>query len=232
MDRFLPIVPIIGWFAAVFTASYLINWLLIRSVIRRYYRLFVAPGVIVHELSHAVGCLVTGSPIVEINFWKASGGHVKHLQSTDPFRRMISDPIIALAPIGGTLALLAALSWWMTPEIFDVIGQADISTIVKALDLAQWQTWAYLYLVTSLAATIAPSATDMHYALASLVVLAILLVILLYLPGFAEWLAELGQTLQPFALFTLFLLAVGILVAFLLAIPNRGQHLATRWQIE
>lgn len=232
MDRFLPIVPIVGWFAAVFSASYLINWLLVRGVIRHYYRLFVAPGVIIHELSHAVGCLATGSPIVEINFWKSTGGHVKHLQSTDPLRRMVSDPIIALAPIAGTLALLAGLSWWIVPDIFKALGGADISTIVNALDLTQWQTWAYLYLVTSLAATIAPSVTDMHYALASLIVLAILLVGLLFIPGFSDWLSDMSQTLQPFALFTLFLLVLGIIIAFFLAIPNRGRHFAARSPID
>ncbi len=224
MERFLPIAYLIGWFAAVFLSSYLINWLLVRGIVRRYYRLFVAPGVIVHELSHAAGCLITGSEITEINFWKASGGHVKHRQPTEPLRRMLSDPLIALAPIWGSFLFLALLTWLMVPNLFFLLIKSSTMPIWQAIDWSNWQTWLYLYLVTSLMATVAPSATDIRYALASLVILGLVLSLGLFIPGMAQLLLSWGTSLQPFALFTLILLLVGLIIAFLLAIPNRRRR--------
>lgn len=230
MSQFLPIAYIVGWFGLIFGASYLINWLLIRSIIRRYYRLFVAPGVLVHELSHALGCLITGAQITEINFWKVSGGHVKHYEPRLP---LLGEAIIALAPIWGTFLVLSFLTWLMAPQILDVLQGTTLATIVDVIDITKWQTWLYLYLVTSLVATIAPSKTDMTYALGSLVVLAVTLsVLLFFLPDLALSLDEWGELTQPYALFTLGLLGVGIVVAFLLALPNRNKHFAPRNQIE
>lgn len=232
MNLFFPILAIIGWFIAIFSISYLINWLLARSIIHRHYRLFVAPGVIVHELSHAVGCLVTGSQIVEINFWKASGGHVLHRPSTDPFKRIISDPIIALAPIWGTFILLAILTWLLVPQLFDIAFNSDLTSGLRSLNWLSWQPWLYLYLVTSLVATIAPSKTDMRYALASLIGLAILLGFIFLIPGVAEAFLSWVSILLPFALFTLGLLVIGLIIAFLLALPMRHRHFAAKNQID
>jgi hypothetical protein len=232
MERFIPLVTIVIWFGLVFGGSYLINWLLVRSIIRRYYRFFVAPGVIVHELSHALGCLITGSPIVEINFWKASGGHVKHLQPTDPLRRFINDPIIALAPIWGTFAVLGILTWFVAPDIFRFITYPSWDTIASSIDFGAATTWLYLYLVTSLLATIAPSRTDMMYALASLAVLTLLLILLAFIPGFSDQLNWLISLLKPFAYFSLGIIVVAIVTAFILAIPASKYHFTPREAIE
>lgn len=232
MDRFLPLIYFVGWFGAIFGASYLINWLLVRSVIRKWYRFFVAPGVIVHELSHAVGCLVTGAQIVEINFWKPSGGHVKHLQVDDPARRVLADPIIALAPIGGTFIVLLILTWALEPAIFQNLTSGSYTDLVQAINPAQWQTWLYLYLTTSLLATIAPSKTDMKYALASLIVISIALIVLVFIPGVSETLLALEQKVQSFAIFSFVLLIVGMVVAFFLALPYRNKHFIPKSQLE
>lgn len=232
MERFIPLGTIVIWFGLVFGGSYLINWLLVRSIIRRYYRFFVAPGVIVHELSHALGCLLTGSPIVEINFWKASGGHVKHLQPTDPFRRLINDPIIALAPIWGTFAVLAGLTWLMVPDLFRLIAFPDLGTVMSSIDFRAANSWLYLYLVTSLLATIAPSRTDMMYALASLVVLTLLLVLLAFVPGATDQLERLIGFLKPFAYFSLGIIVLGVIIAFILAIPASKYRFTPREAIE
>lgn len=232
MDRFLPLLYIVGWFGAIFTASYLINWLLVRSVVRRWYRYFVGPGVIVHELSHAAGCLMTNSQITEINFWKPTGGHVKHLQSSDPLKRIIADPIIALAPIGGTFIVLIIITYLIMPELFHLLQQTDYGYALRSIPLGRWQTWLYLYLTTSLLATIAPSKTDMNYALASLVVLSLALILLLLIPGVSGALLALGNKMLPFALFTLLLLILGIVVSFFLAVPYRNHRFTPKEQID
>lgn len=232
MERFIPFMTVVGWFGLVFGASYLINWLLIRSIIRRWYRIFVGPGVIVHELSHAAGCLITGCQITEINFWKASGGHVKHYQPRDPFVRMVSEPIIALAPIGGTFLVLGFITWLFYPQLFSYFVSAKYEAVLNIFEWADWQTWLYLYLTTSLLATIAPSKTDMTYAFGSLVVAAVAFIGLSFLPGFTETLIRLGERFIPFAIFTLLLMITGVIIAFILAIPNRDKQFVAREQIE
>src|SRR5205807_788138 len=58
--------------------SYLANYWLSRLFPGKLYRYLVAPGVIVHEYSHAVGCLVTGTPVREVRVFDPSGGKVTH----------------------------------------------------------------------------------------------------------------------------------------------------------
>lgn len=233
MERFIPLALIILWFGLIFLGSYLINWLLVRSIIRRYYRFFVAPGVIVHELSHAVGCLITGSPIIEINFWHPNGGHVKHLQPSDPFRRLINDPIIALAPIWGTFFTIGLLTWLNVPELLKFVSFPSWQIIFDNLDLQSLNVWIYLYLVTSLLATMAPSRTDILYALGSLIFLTCGLIIALYfLPIISEQLSQIVNHLKPFGLFSLGLICLGISVAFLLAIPARRYHFTPKESIK
>lgn len=231
MERFLPIVYIVGWLTVVFAASYLINWLLIRSVIRKQYRYFVAPGVIVHELSHALGCMATGAQILEINFWKKTGGHVKHYQPKIP---IIGEAVIALAPIWGTFLLLFILTSIMMPGVIQLFDETGFSatSLVRSIDWASWQVWLYFYLVTSLLATIAPSKTDLRYAVASLIAIAAVIVLLSFIPAVPALLLDWFALLKPFAIFTVVLLGLGTVAAFLLALPNRNKHFVAKEQIE
>ncbi len=232
MERFLPIVLLVGWFGSVFAASYLINWLLVRGIVRKYYRFFVAPGVLVHELSHAVGCMATGAQILEINFWKRDGGHVKHYQPQIP---IFGEPIIALAPIGGTFIMLLILTWVMVPELAQALNMSKVSIsagIVSAIDWTRWQTWLYFYLVTSLLATIAPSKTDLRYALASLVAIGVILILLSFVPFVPGLILGWFESIKSIAFFTLLLLILGIVISFMLALPYRNKHFIPREQLD
>lgn len=233
MDRFVPLLYIALWFVSLFAGSYIINWLLIRSVIRKYYRWFVAPGVIVHELSHALGCLITRSEIVEIKLWEPTGGHVKHIPSHETLLgKTLSEPIIALAPIWGTLLILWGLTIMVVPGLLNYGGIVDLFHVLSSIDWASWQTWLYFYIVTSLLATIAPSKTDLSYAVGSLLFICAAMVGLLYVPGLADLLINMATALMPFVIFTLTLLTVGLTVSFLLAIPYRNKHFVPRNQLD
>lgn len=235
MDRFWPVIYLIGWFGSLFLASYLINWLLIRGLLRHYYRLFVAPGVIVHELSHALGCLVTGAQITEINFWKASGGHVKYRHPDTPLFHLFGNPIIALAPIWGTFLIVALTTYFLAPNLIRLNQYYDWTIPAnywQVLDLADWRSWLYLYLVTSLMATMAPSKTDMSYALFSLIIFGLLLAVIVAWPPTANQLETILQLLSPLMIFSLVILALAIGVAFILALPYRHRRFTPRNQLE
>ena len=64
------------WLIILFLVSFVLNNLWRKIFLGKKYRIFLAPGVIVHELSHAVACRLTGAKIKEINFFLWDGGLV------------------------------------------------------------------------------------------------------------------------------------------------------------
>ena len=60
------------------------------------FRFFIIPGVIVHELSHAFGCLITGAQVDSISVFSKEGGEVKH---GEPYLKFLGPTIISMAPI-------------------------------------------------------------------------------------------------------------------------------------
>ncbi len=115
-------------------------------------RLFLLPGVMIHELSHALACLVTMTPIEQISFWTETGGKVVHHK---PKLHLVTQPIISIAPFIVGIFLLFEMSQFLT-------HQAWYWVIVLAL------------LMTSIAATLAPSQVDLLHALEGSVVLLVI----------------------------------------------------------
>ena len=64
---------------------------------------FLFPGTIVHELSHALICLSTGTTIKELNLFSSNNTGIKHDKPKVPF---VFDFIIASAPIFACAALI------------------------------------------------------------------------------------------------------------------------------
>jgi hypothetical protein len=126
-------------------------------------RLILFPGVIVHELSHAVACLLTGTPIESMSFWTETGGNVVHHK---PKLAVFTQPIISFAPFPVGIASLLFLSNYIT-------GVHWIATFLS------------IFLMVSIAGTLAPSKTDFVGAIeGTLVLLAIFTATAIYLPDF------------------------------------------------
>lgn len=140
--------------AICYGASYAIMRALHRLNQRSYrlFRFIVLPGVIIHELSHAVACMLTATPIVEMNFWTETGGHVVHHRPKWP---VITQPIISLAPfLIGTAALLYMPHYIITMPWY-------VSIVL-------------LWILASIGATLAPSTTDLAHAAEGLAVLTVI----------------------------------------------------------
>src|SRR5665811_249171 len=93
---------------AVLLLSYAANYWLSRIFAGKTYRYLIAPGVIVHEYSHALGCIVTGARIRQIRVFDERGGAVVHEEP----RFALGQGIISVAPVFGaavTVYLLAVL---------------------------------------------------------------------------------------------------------------------------
>ena len=68
---------------------------------------FLMPGAIVHELSHALFCLVTGTTIKELNLFTSNSTGIKYDKPRIPF---LFDFIIAAAPMFGCVFFIFFIS--------------------------------------------------------------------------------------------------------------------------
>lgn len=175
---YLVLIMIIGYFINSLTARMTGGWI---------YRVLVAPGVIIHELSHALGCLITGARIQSINVFKRDGGELKHTGSPIP---VIGNVVISLMPIIIGIAILYFLPNLLSEaKLPQVNGLEDLdnyklqiidyksvfsifSTLKSQLSILSWQFWAFMYLIFNLVATMAPSKQDIKVIWWDLLVIA------------------------------------------------------------
>lgn len=184
--------------AAIIILSFLINWLLIFSI-GGVYRVFVAPGVIVHEMSHALGCVITGAKITSIQVFKKDGGEVRH---TAPKIPIIGQIIISLAPfIIGFLAVYF-IAKMVGMRTIPLDGQLSFLAhplntmweMLKSIDFHALRTWLAFYLILTIAVTMTPSAQDLRNVFLSvLTVAAILYLLIRYLGVHIDY----GTLLRP-----------------------------------
>jgi hypothetical protein len=153
----------IFYIALCYFLSYQIMHSLAR-VSRHYWllRLILLPGVIVHELSHATACLITGTPVTNISFWNETGGAVVHHK---PKLAILTQPFISFAPFP--------------------VGIVALSTLSHYLGRVHWGlSLSIIFLMVSIAGTLAPSKPDMIHALeGSLVLFAVGVAVYLSFPN-------------------------------------------------
>lgn len=161
--------------ALVIVLSYLLQYLWVRILRNQIIvRIFVTPGIIIHELSHAAACLLMGAKVSEIKFFTETGGHVKHGKPKVP---VIGQPIISMAPLFGIPLFLFLVSFifmffdlaWF-PNSFPQVNSpgsawdfATISFVILWKNFWVHHYWwflIYLYLALSLVTCMAPSGPD------------------------------------------------------------------------
>lgn len=199
----MPILSFLGTVIAGYVLSFLVMHALAQFSRGSYklFRLFLFPGIIVHEASHMAACLLTGTPIQSVSFWTETGGEVIHHK---PKLSVITQPLISFAPFPVGMILLLLLS----QQITDSPWQLSI-------------IWGLLMI--SIAATLAPSKTDIVNALEGLVLLAIVIGIITY------YIPDLLKTIEPtLNLFTKRLLGVDALLVLMWIGANLLHHGARR----
>lgn len=159
-----------------YALSYMIMHSLARASAKSYFvlRLMLLPGIMLHEIAHAVACFITGTPIHTISFWDEQGGHVLHSKPRFP---IVTQPIISFAPFPAGIAALLALSNYTQ-------------------DYTWWVTAIAIFLMVSVAATLAPSKADFVPALEGTLLFALLAGVLFYFVP--STLAAITPTLESF----------------------------------
>lgn len=155
MDSLLVIKPLIapiGLLVIIVWLSYQIMHLLAVLHANQYllYRIILFPGILLHEMSHLLACWITNTPVVELNFWSETGGHVVHHKPKNP----LIQPLISLAPFGVGISLIVMLSHNLTGE--------------------WWMIGGKLLALLIISATLAPSKADLTVALEGIVFLVIM----------------------------------------------------------
>ncbi len=123
------------------------------------YQIILFPGIILHETSHLVGCLITFAKIRQVKFFSKEGGFVKYEKPIIP---LIGNFIISIAP----LAIGLFLSYQLIHLIYLPEGiRYHLSSII------------YLYLLISIITTMLPSKVDIMNSLPIFLVSLMILII-------------------------------------------------------
>ncbi len=156
-------------------------------------------GTPLHELSHALMCLLFGHKIVEIKLFQVGGkdgtlGYVNHTYNRKNLYQRMGNFFIGIAPIvviSAVLYLLARLLMpTMTAEMTGWIGQIDFSSGLKSvLQLlfravgaffsyaVTWQWWLFLLLGSLFALHMTLSGADIKGAWSGWIVVLLLLLL-------------------------------------------------------
>ncbi|MFA4876514.1 MAG: hypothetical protein WC586_03800 [Methanoregula sp.] len=145
--------------------------------VRGIYLVLRAPGIVLHECSHILGCLITGAKIQKVVFFSEAGGSVTY---TRPLIPWLGDVIISTAPLFCIPLVLSLMTWGFAtylgctfppfPDIIsaDTLQQTGVVlvSIFTGNLLYRQEYWflVYLYLTVSLVLSIAPSAQDLRNA--------------------------------------------------------------------
>lgn len=162
--------------------------------VRFLYYVIRAPGVILHELSHILGCLIMGAKIKNVVLFSEKGGSVTYSPPKIPY---FGEVVISTAPLIFIPLVLAGCTWVFSQYLGCVFpplptGVDSVNTLVSLCTgiigmfilnlITGFNAWflLYLYLTLTLVLSVAPSTQDMKNAAAGVGIIVILGVLILW----------------------------------------------------
>ncbi|PIT97516.1 hypothetical protein COT77_00920 [Candidatus Berkelbacteria bacterium CG10_big_fil_rev_8_21_14_0_10_41_12] len=131
-----------------------------------FYLILSFPGIVIHETSHMLGCIITGAKVVDVSFFSVKGGFVKHTRSALGY---IGEAIISVMPIIIGLGFIWSLLYLL---------KSDISQINLRWALILTQVFIFYFLI-SIFLTLTPSVQDIQSAFLGILVLSVVSLLLL-----------------------------------------------------
>jgi len=142
------------------------------------------PGNTVHELSHCLGFLICGYRVKRVLlciFDPRGRGSCTPGKPWSPLAfPQLAVGLSALMPlIVGSLVLILTARWLgiahegaapLRGDLLPGVWRQALD-LLHSLDVHRWQTWLFMYLALSIGAELAPSATDLRYALPTVLLL-------------------------------------------------------------
>jgi hypothetical protein len=198
---------------------------------RFIYYILRFPGVVVHECSHILGCILTGAAIQKVVLFSEGGGSVTYTRPRIP---ILGNVIISTAPVFCIPLVLAGCTWAfgqylgcifpVFPFPLDSINLlggvvTGIFGMFEANLVTVFNPWflLYLYLTLSLVLSVAPSHQDLKNAAAG-IVLIIVAGILVYMSGIVPAISLLDDLTYVIGIGFSLCLVPGI-IALILSLP-------------
>ena len=164
------------------------------------YAIILLPGVILHELSHALVAAIVGVKIGRINILPRRVGKRIQLgfvpvQETD----FVRASLIGAAPLlfGGAVVVAIGYLVFGTPEVIAALSNGDLLAALQGLSVAvkAADAWFWAYLVFAIGNTMLPSNSDIHAWPFLGGVLAVLALLVLLVGGGSALLTGIGQAM-------------------------------------
>lgn len=193
-------------------SCYLVKKIIVTVLPYYFVRFMLTPGISIHELSHAMGCFLTGAKVESITVFDKDGGAVVH---GEPYIKFIGKPVISMAPVFGSLFLFYLWSLLFHAPFINVSGNSDFFGFANTffsqlgqINWFDWLTWLYLYGCFNLVIGVGPSKQDFINCKWELPLLFILFGVIEYLDFFSgAYLANLTYRFTvPLILMSLFFL--------------------------
>lgn len=159
-----------------------------------FYSLLRAPGIIVHECSHILGCLITGAKVKKVVLFSEAGGSVTYSSPKIPY---IGDLVINTAPLFCIPLVLAGFTWIFSEYLGCVFPAVPLRVdsmdalfgmFLGILGMFTWNLvihfnpWflVYLYLTLTLVLSVAPSTKDLKNAALGISIITLLAILVLW----------------------------------------------------
>ncbi len=200
-----------------------------------------APGVAVHELSHAFFCVLFGHKIIEMKLFSPDEdgtlGYVQHTWNSKNLWHKTGNFFIGTGPIWCGIAVLLTLNYFLLSIPPTAFGGNFLSALQSFFQFfshpgiwQRWQTWLWLYAVFAIASHITLSPSDLKGALSGFWILVVLLLLLhtgaAFFPGgqnkVLQWSTRLQNSLAGIAIgFAVFFAALALILFLLAHIKKR-----------
>ena len=126
------------------------------------YIYLTCPGVMVHEIGHALFCVIFRHKIVEMKLFSPEEdgtlGYVNHSYNPNSFYQRIGNFFIGTGPIWFGIVVLCFVSWMLLPN------EMNIGNFFSAAFWGRWQSYIWLYLALTIASHITLSPPDLKGA--------------------------------------------------------------------
>lgn len=164
------------------------------------YKIILWPGVVIHELSHLLGAVLTFTKVTGFSILPriAPGskvlGSLSHQSTSNPLTLVV----ISIFPFLGGSFILWLLSLWLVPQapvnapnlVIGSLGGWWLSlsnyllawwnffwSLILAFDFTAFWTWIFVYLALTIVAHLAPSNKDLSYTAAGLTAISLFVIL-------------------------------------------------------
>lgn len=181
------------------------------------YIYLTAPGVMIHEIGHAVFCLIFRHNIVEMKLFspKEDGtlGYVNHSYNPNSFYQRIGNFFIGTGPIWFGVTVLCLISWLLLPN------EMQISSFFSLNFWGRWQSYLWLYLALTISSHITLSPPDLAGSVdGGIAMMATALMGFLLLGWCGDWENEIIEFLKNVFLSSLSIFSFIIILLFIFSV--------------